>query len=77
MTPIEFTELKKGMVIMEECSYGNNIFKVTSDYHIKNNPEEGYENFGAVDVIRMEDGHPDIIGGIPGWEPKVYLISHN
>lgn len=74
MIQIEFKDLRRSMIIMEECSYGNNTYKVLTDYEIFNGPDYA-PGFGGVEVLNLEYNQHDTIGGVPGYEPTIFLIS--
>lgn len=68
MIPIKISECKLGMVILEEDSYGNNVFLVTSDPYT-------IHNMLSVNVRNVQDYDDETyIGQTPNYPLSLFLL---
>lgn len=74
MTPIKLEDLKTGMIILEEDSYGNNVFKVLCDPYIDAEPgREGCMTVKVKDV--QSDLETELSYSPEAWfSPSLYQI---
>jgi hypothetical protein len=70
MQRIEISQVKVGMKILEEDSYGNNVYIVEREaYRSDKYP------FLVADFRDVETGQVIALGGTPPYEPHLYRIG--
>jgi len=70
MKRIEISQVKVGMKILEEDSYGNNVYIVEREAYTS--PDYP---FLVADFKDVETGHTIALGGKPPYEPRLYQIG--